>query len=66
VDVEVSDQQKNVWADNTYEGPMRFDGFNQANTVTWANWHRGFTYSATGQRFKKQDEGSTYRPTCSC
>ena len=66
VDVNVSDQQNNIWSDNTYNGPSQFDAFNQSNIVNWGAWHSGFTFSPTGQRFDAEDAGSSYSPTCSC
>ena len=66
VDVNVSDNQHNVWSDNTYNGPLRFDGFNQNNVVSSSAWHSGFTFSPTGQKFNAEDAGSSFSPTCPC
>ena len=59
VDTAVSDNQNNVFSDNTYVGPIGFDGFNQSNVVTWSQWSTGFTYSGGGT-FNAQDAGSSY------
>ena len=58
-DTAISDNQNNVFSDDTYTGPIGFDGFNQSNVVTWAQWSEGFTYSGGGT-FNAQDAGSSY------
>jgi len=57
----ISDLQNNVFADNTYIGPIGFDGYNQPNVNTWAQWTGGYVYSGPGGTpFDPQDAGSTY------
>jgi len=66
VDVNVSDHQDDVWSGNTYNGSLRFDGFNQNNVVQWSAWHDGFTFTPTDQKFDPADTGSSYSTACSC
>ena len=58
-DTAISDDQNNVFSDNTYKGPIGFDAFNQSNSAPWAQWSEGFTYSGGGT-FNAQDAGSSY------
>ena len=53
----VSNLQNNVFADNTYTGPVGFNGFNQGNVASWSQWTSGFAYA--GGSFHAQDAGST-------
>ena len=57
VSLAVSDQQNNVFKDNTYDGPIGFEAFNQGDQETWSQWSHGFTDSYSGDKFKPQERG---------
>lgn len=64
VPLNISDRQGNVFADNTYNGPWNFDGFNQGDVVGWSQWTSGFEdQNGSGDFFDGQDAGSTYDAT---
>lgn len=59
----ISDNQHNVFSDNSYTGPWSFMGFNQGERVSWAQWTAGFVdTSGSHDTFTAQDAGSTYNP----
>ena len=61
---DISDNQHNVFSDNTYTGPWSFMGFTQGENVTWAQWTAGFADpNGSNDRFNGQDSGSTYNST---
>ncbi len=63
VPLDISDEQDNVFAANTYAGPWSFDGFNQGDVVNWSQWTSGFEDdNGSGDFFDGQDAGSTYNP----
>lgn len=63
VPLDVSNRQHNVFADNSYVGPWRFDGFALGIRLTWSQWTHGVADAArSGDAFHGQDAGSTYRP----
>ena len=64
VPVNISDHQDNVFRDNTYTGPWRFDGFALGDTVSWSRWTSGFKDgNGSNASFGAQDAGSTYNST---
>ena len=66
VPLHISDDQNNHFTDNTYHGPWLFDGFNQGDVVTWAQWTAGFTDgNGSNDHFGAQDAGSTYNQASS-
>jgi len=57
----ISNNQNNVFNDNTYRGPWSFLGFNQGDSVTWTQWTAGFAHqNGSNDQFIGQDAGSTY------
>ena len=63
VPVAISNNQNNVFADNTYDGPWRFVGLAQGDSLGWGEWSRGWTDETnSGMHFDPQDRGSSYRP----
>jgi hypothetical protein len=60
----ISNNQDNHFADNTYNGPWNFIGFEQGDTVTSAQWTAGFDdQNGSGDHFNAQDAGSTFNGT---
>jgi parallel beta-helix repeat protein len=58
---DISNDQNNVFEDNTYTGPWNFVGFNQGDVVTWSQWTSGFEdWNGSDDSFPAQDAGSTY------
>ncbi len=56
----ISNDQGNVFSDNTYTGPWSFMYFNQGDTATWSQWTSGLTnVESSGDNFGVQDTGST-------
>jgi hypothetical protein len=56
----ISNDQGNVFSDNTYSGPWTFMYFNQGDVATWAQWHAGVTAAdGSSDNFGAQDAGST-------
>ena len=63
VPLHISDGQGNLFTDNTYSGPWKFDGFTLGQVVTWSQWRNGFSdTSGSNDHFNGQDAGSTYDP----
>ncbi len=61
VPLDISDRQRNVFTDNRYIGPWRFEGFVLGNDMNWAQWTHGVKdVESSGDRFHPQDAGSTY------
>ena len=61
VPLAISNDQNNVFADNTYHGPWMFDAFSQGEKVTWSNWTKGFDAGlGSGDHFNPQDAGSVH------
>jgi len=57
----ISNNQNNHFADNTYTGPWEFAYFNQGDIATPAQWQAGFSnVQGTGDNFPAQDAGSTF------
>ncbi len=57
----ISNNQNNVFASNTYTGPWNFMGFNQGDAVAWSDWNSGFDdWNGSGDHFNAQDAGSTF------
>jgi hypothetical protein len=59
VPVSISDGQHDVFRDNRYEGPWRFDGFALGDRLSWRRWRAGAP-EPSGHRFDGQDGGSTF------
>ena len=55
-DTAISNDQNNVFSDNTYSGPIGFDEYDQSNAATWAQSTAGLAYSGGGT-FNAQDTG---------
>ena len=63
VPTNISNNQANVFNDNTYNGPWGFVGFSQGEIVSWSSWTGGFLdINGSGATFGGQDTGSTYTP----
>lgn len=63
VPLDISNRQHDVFADNTYIGPWRFEGFSLGEKVTWHQWTAGFNdVLGSNDHFDPQDAGSTLRP----
>ncbi len=61
VPLNISDNQNNHFANNTYAGPWNFDGFDQGDTVSWSQWSSGFEdQNGSNDTFNAQDAGSTF------
>ncbi|MGH9088734.1 MAG: right-handed parallel beta-helix repeat-containing protein [Acidimicrobiales bacterium] len=59
---DISNHQHDVFSDNTYRGPWRFDGFALGTQLTWSQWTHGVSHIAgSGDPFTAQDAGSSYR-----
>jgi len=59
----ISNNQNNHFSKNTYVGPWHFDGFNQGETVTFAQWTSGFNdINGSGDHFGAQDVSSVISP----
>ena len=59
VPVRISDNQHNIFTDNTYRGPWSFLGFSQGDNVGWAHWKSGFNdQNGSNDHFKGEDAGS--------
>jgi Right handed beta helix region len=57
----VSNNQNNIFGDNTYSGPWSFVGFVDGENVTWSQWTGGFVdQNGSNDQFNSQDAGSTY------
>jgi hypothetical protein len=57
----ISNDQDNVFSDNTYTGPWSFLYFNQGDVATWSQWTSGLTnVEDSGFNFGAQDSGSTF------
>ncbi len=56
----ISNNQNNHFADNTYNGPWNFRGF--INDLTQAQWTAGVTSIEPGYSFGVQDAGSVFNP----
>jgi hypothetical protein len=57
----ISNNQNNVFADNTYNGPWSFMGVADGDTLTWSQWSSGVDdVNFSGVPFAAQDAGSTY------
>jgi Right handed beta helix region len=58
----ISNNQNNVFNDNTYTGPWTFLYFNQGDVASPAKWQTGTTnVEASGDNFPPQDQASTFR-----
>jgi hypothetical protein len=56
----ISNDQDNVFSDNTYTGPWSFVYFNQGDIASWSQWTSGLTnVEGSGDNFGAQDAGST-------
>lgn len=63
VPFDISDRQHDVFAENTYVGPWRFEGFSTGEKVTWRQWTSGFNdIQGSGDHFDPQDRGSILHP----
>ncbi len=62
VPTNISDNQNNHFADNSYDGPWLFMAATQEDVVTQANWTTGFIDTRGGADiyFDAQDVGSTF------
>jgi hypothetical protein len=59
-DLAISDNQGNLFSNNTYTGPWHFLAFGQGDTVSFAQWQAGFKDpTGSGDTFNPQDAGSS-------
>jgi hypothetical protein len=61
---DISDDQDNHFAHNSYFGPWRFMAANQGVVVSQSKWTKGFTDTGDGSdiHFNAQDARSTFKP----
>lgn len=62
VPTDISDNQNNHFADNSYTGPWSFMAANQGVVVSASQWIKGFVDQTDGShiKFDRQDAGSTF------
>jgi chitodextrinase len=60
VPLNISNNQNNIFKDNTYNGPWNFMGLVLGDKATWAQWTSGFNDSSSNDHFNAQDAGSTF------
>ncbi len=60
VPLSLVDHQGVVFSDNTYNGPFVFDSMYQGDTVSWAQWSRGYNDPNSNAAVVAQDAGSTF------
>jgi hypothetical protein len=66
VTTNISNNQNNTFAGNTYLGTWRFNGYDLGEDVTFAQWQAGFNDSdGSGVHVVAQDAGSTMNSTAS-
>lgn len=60
---DISDEQNNRFADNTYSGPWHFMAVAQGTVVSYAKWTHGFVDRSDGSdiHFDGQDQKSTFK-----